>query len=109
MSRSEPVVIGVAWYRPEQWGLLRSLAADAEKLEETYAEWLAIATKAVADMQSKGIAMRKVDVNVRELATWCQARGRPLNAGSRATFVSEKVELSAKRKQRRKLHHRRER
>ncbi len=103
MSRSEPVVVGIAWYRAEQWSLLRSLAADAEKLEETHAEWLANATKAVEEMQSRGIAVRKVDVNVRELATRCQARGRPLNAGSRATFVGEKIELAGKRALRRKL------
>jgi hypothetical protein len=106
MRQSKPVLIGAAWYRPEQWGLLRSLAVDAEKLEETYEEWLAIATKTVADMQSNGIAVRKVDVNVRELATWCQARGRALDAGARATFVSEKVELTGKRIQRRKLRRR---
>src|SRR3954469_25492984 len=50
-SPTGDVAIGFAWYRPEQWQLLRSLAADRDKLEETYDQWLTYATKVVDDLR----------------------------------------------------------
>jgi hypothetical protein len=58
-------------------------------------------------LKEKGIAPRKVDVDVRKLATWCQMRGRALDADSRATYVSENMQLLGKQIMRRKLRRRR--
>ena len=34
-------VTGIAWYRRDHWTRLRELASDADKLEESYDDWLA--------------------------------------------------------------------
>jgi hypothetical protein len=91
MNEREKISIGLAWYRPEQWSLLRALAADPEALEHTHAEWLACAIKGIEDLRKQGIMARKIEVDVQELATWCQAHERPLDGGARAVFVAEKV------------------
>jgi hypothetical protein len=91
MSNQREVVLGFAWYRPEQWSLLRALAADPDKLEQTHAEWLTVATKAVGDLQKTGVGVKKIDVDVQELARWCQDRGLALDGSARATFVTEKM------------------
>jgi hypothetical protein len=35
----------MAWYRPDQWTLLRAVFADGERLEGTCEEWLAFASE----------------------------------------------------------------
>jgi hypothetical protein len=91
MKQQTNIVVGVAWYRPEQWSLLRALAADPDKLEQTHAEWLALATKSMADLQKVGVLLEKFDVDVQELARWCEQKGLPLDGGARARFVTEKM------------------
>jgi len=83
---------GVAWYRREQWELLRAMAADTDNLEKTYDEWLVVAEKAIRELQLLGLELRKVDVDVNELAAWCQAQGRPLDGGARAEFARSRLE-----------------
>jgi hypothetical protein len=82
-------MIGIAWYRPDQWSLLRALAADPDRLENSYEEWVAMATKSMHDLAAHGISAVKVDVNVRELVAWCQERHRSVDGSARATFVAE--------------------
>ena len=91
MSDHQRISIGIAWYRPDQWTLLRALASDPEVLENTYGEWLHFATKKMEDLRKEGIVVKKVDVDVQELAAWCQSRDRVLNGDARASFVTDKL------------------
>jgi len=84
------VVVQIAWYRRDEWPLLRSLAADSDKLENTYDEWLTVAEKTLSQLKSTGVKAAKVDVGVNELAQWCQRHGRVLDGGARAEFATEK-------------------
>ena len=91
MSEHQRVGIGIAWYRPEQWTMLRALASDPEVLEKTYAEWLIFATKKIEELRKRGLLVRKIDVDVQELVAWCQSRDRVLNGDARASFVTDKL------------------
>jgi hypothetical protein len=71
--------------------MLRALASDPEVLEKTYAEWLNFATKKIEELRKRGLLVRKIDVDVQELAAWCQSRDRVLNGEARAKFVTEKM------------------
>ncbi len=82
---------GVAWYRQEEYTLLRALASDAEDMAETYEQWLAGVTKLMRELREQGVNARRVDVDVRELAAWCEGRGRPLDGAARSEFVAQKV------------------
>jgi hypothetical protein len=46
-------IVGVAWYRPEQWEVLRNASIDRDKLEDTHAEWLAEAERVVKELRKK--------------------------------------------------------
>ena len=85
------MIVGIAWYRSEQYGLLRALAADADLMANTYEEWLAGVTKTMDDLRQRGIVARRVDVDVRELVAWCQQRGRPLDGEARSIYAAEKL------------------
>ena len=91
MARSPDVVAGVAWFRAEQWPLLRSLANDANELEQTHEEWVRIAEKIIEDLAREGVSVRKVDVDVNELHAWCAAHNRPLDASARAEYAAARL------------------
>jgi hypothetical protein len=88
MARKPQVVAGIAWFRANQWQLLRSLATDAEDLEETHEEWVKIAEKTIEDLARQGVLAQKVDVDVNELQAWCSAQNRPLDSSARAAYAA---------------------
>ncbi len=88
MARKSEVVAGIAWFRANQWQLLRSLATDAEDLEETHEEWVKIAEKTIEDLARQGVLAQKVDVDVNELQAWCSAQNRPLDSSARAGYAA---------------------
>ena len=83
------MVLGVAWYREEQWQRLREISADVTELEETYGAWLLIAMRKSNEMTREGIAFERVEVDVEDLVVWCLAEKRPVNSASRAAYVAE--------------------
>ena len=85
------IVTGVAWYRPEQWQRLREVSEDVDNLEETYDAWLQTAERMIRDGIPTDVAVEKIDVDVEEVLAWCNEMGLPMNAASRARFVSERV------------------
>lgn len=82
--------IGVAWYKPEQWDLLKAVSEDRDELENTYTEWLEYAEKALREFRLKGIYLDKVEVDVEELSVWCKEKKVPVNGDSRVDFVIHK-------------------
>ena len=55
--------IGVTWYTEQEWRLVRDAASDAERLEASYAEWVAMAEEATKDMLAAGIVTERVSIN----------------------------------------------
>ena len=90
----EPVQLrtGVAWYRAEQWERLRDIVAAPEALEETYEEWVAMATEKLSHLAEQGLVLEKVDVDVEELLAWCNERGRAVDGEARAEFAGVKFQ-----------------
>ena len=97
MFRDRKIIAGIAWFRSDQWQLLRSLATDPEVLERTYAEWEAIAEKGIRDLAQQGIIARKVDVDVAELQAWCISQQRPLDGAARAAYAVTRMQNADKR------------
>ena len=64
------------------------LAADPDKLEESYDDWLAGAQKALVQIVVTGVRARRVDVDVEALVRWCQAQGRLLDSAARAAYAA---------------------
>jgi hypothetical protein len=85
------IITGVAWYRPEQWQRLREVSEDVDNLEETYDAWLQTAERMIRDGIPSDVIVERIDVDVEEVLAWCNVQGLPMNAESRARFVSERV------------------
>jgi hypothetical protein len=90
--KKEKTVAGIAWYRPEQWKLLREVSADVEDLEETHSEWIAEAIKTLAILKEQGVSVVKVDVDVEELVKWCFEKGVKIDGAVRSEFVVHKLQ-----------------
>jgi hypothetical protein len=84
---------GVAWYRRNQWQLLRDASDDRADLEDTWEEWNAQVEERVADMRCSSISVMKVPVDVDALLNWCRERRVPVNAESRAAYTAELIRL----------------
>ena len=88
-------VAGVGWYSSGQWQQLREVAADPERLEKTYQEWLVVADQACQKMEASGIAIVKVPVDVQGLIDWCRERNLPIDGKARARYVVEVMKRGA--------------
>lgn len=83
--------IGVAWYHRDQWQRLREVSTDVDKLEDTYDQWLWLATKHLKDMAAGGIEIGKVHIDVERLILWCEEKGMEVNGSSRAHYTAERL------------------
>jgi len=85
------VKVGVTWYTEDQWRLIRAASTDAERFEETYAEWVAMLEETTKNMLAAGIVTERIPVIASELLAWCLAHGKENNAAARSQFVSEQL------------------
>jgi hypothetical protein len=85
---SPGVVVGLAWYTPDQWQRLIEIADDRDSLDETYEQWLRSARKMMREMLRLGQPVEKVDVDVEELRLWCQAHGDAVTGEARSRYVA---------------------
>jgi len=88
---------GVAWFDREQWQRLREVAADPERLEESYEAWVAMAERVIRQLEATGRLIERVPVDTEELIAWCEDRARSIDSSARAEFAARqlrKVHLS---------------
>jgi hypothetical protein len=85
------LIVGVAWYTPEQWERLKLLADDSEALNDTHKDWLKNATGHVRWLKQQGFQVVKVPIDADEWVAWCQKNGKALDGAARSEFTSQKV------------------
>ena len=88
----EGIVVGFAWYRPEQWQRVRDISSDAYALEDSYEEWLRLAEQKLKELSSSGLRVEKVDVHSEQLILWCNERRLEVNAQARSRYAAEKLQ-----------------
>ncbi len=84
-------VFAFDWYRPEKWERLCEVAVDRDALEATHEEWKKNAESSLRELPGAGIVPRKVDVDIKELLSWCNSNKRDVDGNDRAAFVAEKL------------------
>ncbi len=90
--------VGVVWYREADWPRLRVQLADADKLPDTYTEWLASAEGLLAQLRRDRIPAERVPLDPDTFSAWCATRGLAPDAQARSRYASEVV--AAKHQQR---------
>lgn len=89
--KSKKPVLGVGWYKKEQWSLLREKSDDVQKLEDTYYEWVANANDTIKKLSNSPYHVVKIEIDVEELIEWCNKENYVLNGESRAKYISLKT------------------
>lgn len=88
-SAPTKTVVGVGWYTEDDWAKVKATAVDAERFEDTYAEWVQMAERAFAELRAAGVAAERSYVKASELLAWCLAHSKRNDGAARAEFVSE--------------------
>ena len=78
----------IAWYKPEQWALLKAYSADKDKLEDTFEEWAEHAEQQFEGLKKSGLKMHKVVIDIDALVSWCKERDLPINGESRSKYAA---------------------
>lgn len=84
-----PRVVGMAWYRREDYGRLREVMVDRERLATTYNAWLASAEQVANEVERSGVVVERVVISPDEFTEWCAARGLPCDGAARGRFANE--------------------
>ena len=87
----DAMVVGFAWYRPDQWQRVREISADEDDLHDSYLEWLQSAEERLQELRASGLRVEKVDVHSEALILWCNERGLEINGESRSRYVAERL------------------
>ena len=88
---TQKLVVGFAWYRPDQWQRVRDISTDADNLEDNYEAWLRLAEEKLKELHASGLRVEKVNVDSERLIFWCNERGLDVNAQARSQYAAEKL------------------
>ena len=88
---SHTPVVGIAWYRPEDWDALKNFCEDWERMDPTYDDWKRHAEETLRNLRSQGLQAQPVDFDLNEFKMWCTVHGERPTGEARSKFVSSKV------------------
>ena len=83
-------VMCIAWFRRDQWFLLKQKVVDPEIIEDTYEEWEEEAEKLVQKFIALGKSIKNIDVDIFELEEWCKTNGLANDATARSQYAAQK-------------------
>jgi hypothetical protein len=85
------LVMGVSWYRPEQWELLQEAVEDKEHFDMTYEESVLDSENKIKQLEAQGLHPVKVEVDVEEMLTWCSEQRLSITPENRTKFMMTKL------------------
>jgi len=89
------MLVGVAWYRKEDYETLLGMFTDSEVLPETFEAWHKKAKELMDDLDRAGQAYQKVYIDPKTFPDWCALQGLNMDAKARARFVTDAVARKA--------------
>ena len=89
MSDMPRRIIGLPWYRREDYPMIRQMMTDSHVLASTYEKWLAAAENNESVGRQAGLEILRVMIDPDEFKTWCLANGMEPNGAARTKYASE--------------------
>ena len=83
------MMVGIGFYKREQWPLLLASAVDSHILEKTYDDWLDIVDASIDKIKAHGAEPKLVDVDIEELISFCGKEGLQNDAAARSKFIAK--------------------
>ncbi len=88
MTNNDKLIMGVCWYREEQWDRIKDIVADPELFEDTYFQWRKDAEKTLNEIRGQGYNPKKVLVDVDAMLDWINDQNKKLDAAARTEYVT---------------------
>lgn len=85
---SDEINIAMCWYKEEQWERLKEIVADPDNIEDTYQQWRKDAEKALSELKTNGVNVKKVLVDTEEMLLWANDQGYKLNGEARSEYAA---------------------
>ena len=82
------MVIGIVWYKEEDYFILKDIFEDGDTLPDTYSEWLKKSQDLFNNLIRKGLTPIKAYINPKTFPQWCIQRGYRLNAQARTAYAN---------------------
>jgi len=82
------MVIGIVWYKEEDYPILKNLFEDGDTLPETYSEWLEKAQNLFNQLIQRGLTPVKAYIDPETFPEWCIQKGHHLNAQARTAYAN---------------------
>lgn len=89
-------MMGLPWFREEDWEMLLDVLEDADQLPSAYDEWLQDAEAEVKRLERAETLVVKAVVDPAPFAQWCRARDRAVDCRSARAYASEFAFKNAK-------------
>lgn len=91
MSNAPRRIIGLPWYRREDYPIIRQMMADAHVLASTYDQWLVAAENNEAVGRQAGLEIARVVIVPEEFKAWCLAQGLEPDSAARTKYASARA------------------
>ena len=88
---NKTLVMGVPWYRPEQWEFLKEVVEDKENFNKIYEESRLESEEKIKRLEAQGIHPVQIEVDVEEMIAWCSSQGLSVNPETRTKFMMDKL------------------
>lgn len=86
-----PRRVGLPWYSPGHYEVLRLRLADGAKLPEQYEDWRISAEQVEREVQRSGVEVVRVPIEPAAFGAWCERAGSPEDGAARARYAAEIV------------------
>jgi hypothetical protein len=84
-------VLGMVWYKRENYEQLKNYFEDGNKLHNTYDEWFNAAEIGRKRNESNGVKVVCVDIDPVEFPKWCKENNMKPNENARTQYVNLEV------------------
>ena len=81
-------VVGMVWYRLEDYDAIRGIMADGHKLPATFSEWRMKAETGEKKLRRDRKIVVRAYIDPETFPDWCRARGLNVDAKARMEFAN---------------------
>lgn len=87
------MIVGVTWYRPEEYKTLMAMCEDGGEFPDSFEEWLSNANHGLKKLQRLGYKYEKAILGPETFPAFCRQFNFKMNSDGRAAFAANHVRI----------------
>jgi hypothetical protein len=81
-------IVGIGWYKKEEWDLLLSNSDDRKNMHDNFNDWEKDTNKRFQELLISGINVKKIPISVYGLLAWCKENKLKVNGSTKAKYIA---------------------